>query len=224
VTHHRRLDPGPSRLVSGQQDHGLRRTATRPGATATRNTPVAQSEEVATRRQRPNPGSPHARTHRPATQRHGDSDPITTTDRSCRATELRGPLSDRCRPRDVRQGHVHGLLTVGTAAHQGGERSQDHRRLHGTATGRAGTRFAFGLRPLHRLLMFFPFCLTFQFFLRRSIVIVAALWQIFSAHIHMRDSGPPHLNQDLLCEYFSRKYLRRPMNSCKRTWSSFWEM
>jgi hypothetical protein len=48
VTHHRWLDPGPPRLISGQQDHGLRRDATSPGATATRNTPVAQSEEVAT--------------------------------------------------------------------------------------------------------------------------------------------------------------------------------
>jgi hypothetical protein len=122
VTHHQRLDPGPPRLIRGQQDHGLWRAATSLGATATRNTPVAQSEEVATCRRRLNAGRPRARTHRPATQRHGDSDHRTATYRSCRTTKLRCPLSDRCCPWDVRLGHVRGLLTVGTAAHQGAAR------------------------------------------------------------------------------------------------------
>jgi hypothetical protein len=124
VTHHRWLDPGPPRLIRGQQDHGLWQVVASLGATATLFTPAAQSEEVATCRRRLNAGRPLARTHRPATQRHCDSDRITATDRSCRTTEPRGPLSDRCSPRDVRPDHVHGVLTVGTAAHQGprGER------------------------------------------------------------------------------------------------------
>jgi hypothetical protein len=72
VTHHWLLNPGPPSLISGQQDHRLRWAAISPGATATRNTQVTQSEEVVTRRLRPNLGSKHARTHLPATQRQGD--------------------------------------------------------------------------------------------------------------------------------------------------------
>jgi hypothetical protein len=130
VTHHRRLDPGPPRLISCQQDHRLWPAATSLGATATRITPVAQSEEVATCRRLLNAGCSLARTYRPAIQRHCDSDHITATDRSCQTTEPSGPLSDRCSHRDVHPGHIRGVLTVGTAAHQGarGEQSQDHHR------------------------------------------------------------------------------------------------
>jgi hypothetical protein len=112
--------PGPPRLSRGQQDRGRRRAATRPrrnGDSEHTGRPVGGGSYLPLAAQSGLPacmGSPILDPW------YGDSDRSTTSDRTSSTAELHDPMSDRRRPRDVRPGHVLCLLTVGTAAHQGG--------------------------------------------------------------------------------------------------------